>query len=182
MDPELVKGAQVNNEIELFLQVSQTPSEIEKFKSDLLTEQHKRFQAMQGDLDDCEQLVGTWNPANQIKNIYESVDGVYDEIDKFNHSNDAKNDKPGMMSAEVRRDTIATKAKQFNTDLQTLENKFKMMEDVSFEQKKVQLVFGMTEKALEQKAHLNVILERLHVIEKMNQDSPDLEARLQAII
>ena len=87
-----------------------------------------------------------------------------------------------MMSAEVRRDTIATKAKQFNTDLQTLENKFKMMEDVSFEQKKVQLVFGMTEKALEQKAHLNVILERLHVIEKMNQDSPDLEARLQAII
>ncbi len=32
---ELAKGAQVNNEIELFVKVDQTPDEVQKFKGDL---------------------------------------------------------------------------------------------------------------------------------------------------
>jgi len=40
----------------------------------------------------------------------------------------------------------------------------------------------MTERALEQKDHLNIILERLGVLEMMNKESPNLEARLQSIV
>ena len=56
------------------------------------------------------------------------------------------------------------------------------MEDVSYDQQKVALVFSMTESAIEQKDHLDIILERLLVLENMNKESPQLEARLQAII
>ena len=80
-----------------------------------------------------------------------------------------------------RRETIASKAKQFNNDLHTLQNKFAMMEDVNYDRQKVAFVFLMTEQALEQREYLGIILERLKALDKMNQESPQLEARMQAI-
>lgn len=56
------------------------------------------------------------------------------------------------------------------------------MEDVLYDQQKVQLVFDMTERALEQKAHLEIVQERLSVLEKMNKESPNLEAKMQRIV
>ena len=40
----------------------------------------------------------------------------------------------------------------------------------------------MAEKALEQKSNFSTVLERLKVLEKMNEESPNLEARMQKII
>ena len=40
----------------------------------------------------------------------------------------------------------------------------------------------MTERALEQKDHLELLLERLTVLEKINKESPNLEAKVQAIV
>ena len=65
--------------------------------------------------------------------------------------------------------------------MHSLQQKFLHMEDVAYDQQKVALVFDMTERALEQKDHLDIILERLSVIEKMNKESPNLEARMLAI-
>lgn len=78
----------MNNDIELFLKVDESQDEIQKFKSDLLGEQHKRFLVMTGQLDECEKLVGTWNPANKFNNLYETMDTIYDEIDEFNANNE----------------------------------------------------------------------------------------------
>lgn len=40
----------------------------------------------------------------------------------------------------------------------------------------------MTERALEQRAHFDIVQERLSVLEKMNKESPNLEAKLQRIV
>mgnify|MGYP001626734404 CR=1 FL=1 len=40
----------------------------------------------------------------------------------------------------------------------------------------------MTERALEQKDHLELLLERLTVLEKINKESPNLEAKVQGIV
>ena len=84
MNTDMVKGGSVSNDIELFLNVDQTPDQIQTFKSDLLVEQHKRYLALQGELDDCEKTVGSWTPANKFNNIYETMDSIHDEIDEFN--------------------------------------------------------------------------------------------------
>ena len=82
--------------------------------------------ALQADLDDCEQIVGPWNPANKVSSIYDSLDNVHDEIDEFNTNEDSKiAPTPGGSAVAAtpggsRRGTIAMKAKQFNTDLYTL--------------------------------------------------------------
>ena len=89
---------------------------------------------MQAELDDCEQVVGTWNPVNQISNLYEAFDNAYDDINDFNAKDDTvKSGKSGAMPESSRATTISTKAKQFNTDLQPLAQKIKQMEDVSFD-------------------------------------------------
>ena len=46
MEPEIVKGTSLSNDIELFLQVDENQNEIQKFKSELLVEQHKRYISM----------------------------------------------------------------------------------------------------------------------------------------
>jgi len=56
------------------------------------------------------------------------------------------------------------------------------MEDVAYDQQKVDLVFGMTEKALEQKSHLDIILQRLTVLENIHKDSKNLDSRLKRIV
>lgn len=56
------------------------------------------------------------------------------------------------------------------------------MEDVSYEKKKLDLVYLMVERSLEQKGHLDIIVERLKVLESMNKESPNLEAKMQAIV
>ena len=56
------------------------------------------------------------------------------------------------------------------------------MEDVSYDQQKVEMVHDMAQRSLEQKDHLDVILERLNVLENMHKESPNLEARMKSIV
>jgi len=58
------------------------------FKIDLINEQHKKYTAMQNELDECEKLVGPWNPMNNFRNIYDTMDNVHDAIDEFNEVNE----------------------------------------------------------------------------------------------
>ena len=111
---------------------------------------------MQGQLDECEKLVGSWNPNNKISNLYETMDQIYDEIDEFNAQNEDSKIQPTPTAGQVaqtpggsRRNTMSNMAKQFNTDLHNLQTKFSAMEDIAYDEQKIRLVFQMTEKALE---------------------------------
>ena len=55
------------------------------------------------------------------------------------------------------------------------------MQDIAYDKSKVDLVFNTTEKALEQTSHLEIICERMKVLEQMHQESPNLEAKIVAI-
>ena len=52
------------------------------------------------------------------------------------------------------------------------------MDDVMYDQQKIQLVYSMAEKSIEQKEHLEVILERLNVLENIHKESPNLESKM----
>lgn len=43
-------------------------------------------------------------------------------------------------------------------------------------------MFGTTERAIEQNDHLEIILRRLTVLQKMHEDSPNLEERLKNVV
>ena len=50
-----------------------------------------------------------------------------------------------------------------------------------YDQQKIQLVYSMAEKSIEQKEHLEVILERLNVLENIHKESPNLESKMASI-
>ena len=88
----------------------------------MLKEQHKRFLGLQKDLDDCEKLVGGWNPQNNFYNLYETIENVQDDIDEFNAENEETAPTP---TSAIRgsvpqtpggsmRGTISKKIKDFN--------------------------------------------------------------------
>ena len=52
-------------------------------KPDFFSEMYKRFKKMQGELDEFEQVVGTPDPVNYIKNLYDAFDNSYDDINAF---------------------------------------------------------------------------------------------------
>ena len=73
-------------------------------------------------MEECEKVVGTWNPHNKFRNIYETLDSVHDEIDEFNTINEdskiaptpTSNALPAQTPGGSRRGTISAKAKWFN--------------------------------------------------------------------
>ena len=56
------------------------------------------------------------------------------------------------------------------------------MEDVTYDQQKIALVVDITERSLEQRSHLDVIIERLTVLEGMHKKSPNIEAKMNLVI
>ena len=61
--------------------------------------------------------------------------------------------------------SISQKAKAFNQELQLLQAKLHSMQDISYDKSKLDLIFSTTEKALEQRSHLEIVNERMRVIE-----------------
>ena len=55
------------------------------------------------------------------------------------------------------------------------------MQDIAYDKSKIDLVFSTTEKALEQNSHLEIICERMKVLEQMHTESPNLEAKIASI-
>lgn len=56
------------------------------------------------------------------------------------------------------------------------------MEDVAYDEQKIALVFDITERSLEQRKHLDAIIERLNVLESMERERPRIEERLKSIV
>ena len=56
------------------------------------------------------------------------------------------------------------------------------MGDVAYDQQKIALVFDITERSLEQKTHLDVIIERLNVLENMNRESSNIEGKMKSVV
>lgn len=76
-------------------------------------------------------MVGQWNPANRFNNIFEKMADVHDEIEEFNENEESKAAPTPTASQMVpatpggsRQSKISTKAKQFNQDLNQLQQRF----------------------------------------------------------
>ena len=135
--------------------------------------------------------MGPWDPLNNFGNLYEAMVIVHEQIDDFIASTEeqktaptpkAGDQLPPQTPSRRNANSLANKAKMLNSQLLDLQSKLQHMEDVSYEKKKLDLVYLMAERSLEQKGHLDIIVERLKVLESMNKESPNLEAKMQAIV
>jgi hypothetical protein len=64
---------------------------------------------------------------------------------------------------------------EFNGGLDRLKNKFQKMKDVEYDRTKVDYVYEMTKHSLEGNSQIDMLLDRLKMIEQMHQQSPNLK-------
>lgn len=56
------------------------------------------------------------------------------------------------------------------------------MRDIDYDKNKIDLLFYMTEKSIEQFDHVQIVLERLAALEKIHMGSPDLAVQFQSVV
>jgi hypothetical protein len=78
-------------------------------------------------------------------------------------------------------DTNQKRATMFNDELERLENKLATMNDVNYERPKIDFLYGLAEKAIEEQPHLDLIVERLSVLEQIHKQGPNIIAQLDNI-
>lgn len=126
LEPEVVRGASLTDNVELLMQVDQTPSAPQRFKEELQKEQYHKYVAMMGQLDQCEKLVGPWDPLNNFGNLYEAMVIVHEQIDDFIASTEeqktaptpkAGDQLPPQTPSRRNANSLANKAKMLNSQL-----------------------------------------------------------------
>ena len=135
-------------------------------------------------------LVGQWNPLSKFNNVYRMVNHLQDQVDDFNMRQEENTAGPTFVGSRFipmqtpasgfrSGDTMSKKAQEFNDELEKLENKLATMNDVAYDRQKVDFLYSFAERSLEQMPHLELILERLQVLERIHKEAPNVHASLE---
>ena len=133
-----------------------------KLSSDIVN----RFQAVDQSIDKAEKIIGVWKPENQFMTLYSHLDELCDKIEDL--------DTRTM-------DIIGQRAKELNKDLEDIVRNLQSMNDVNYDKNKIDFLFSMLEKAIENEDHVRIIAERLRALEKIHKDSPNIESSIKAL-
>ena len=86
MNPQVIKGVEIADNIELAVKVDDGdhyPSDQNEIKA-LQMEQYQKYLQVLKDLDLCEKRVGPWEPSNNFHNIYNMIDSLQEQIESIN--------------------------------------------------------------------------------------------------
>ena len=72
-------------------------------------------------------------------------------------------------------DKIGNKAKDLNKDLDEILRSLQAMDYIDYDKNKIDFLYDVLEKAMENEEHVGVILDRLTSLEKIHKDSPNID-------
>ena len=86
-----------------------------------------------------------------------------------------------MSTASRSGDSMSKRAQMFNDELEKVDGKLQAMNDVAYEKQKIDFLYTFAERALEQLPHVDLVLERLQVMERIQKEAPNIEAQMETI-
>ncbi|CDW73875.1 UNKNOWN [Stylonychia lemnae] len=134
--------------------------------TDLQKESLKKYQQIDNQVDQCEKIIGLWNPINKFMNIYSILELLCDKVDMLD-------------SKSIEQ--IGSKAKELNKELETTVSRLFSMRDMDYDKNKIDYLYFMTEKSIELFDHAQIIIERLAALEKIHQSSPDMAIQFESV-
>jgi len=134
-------------------------------------------------------LIGQWKPENKFVNLFEVMDTLWEEVEELDENPDSKQQpdhhRQGSFSSNIRSgrqlDSIGKRGKELTMELAKLTKKLAEMPEIDYDKNKIKFVHMFTERALESNEHIQMIVNRLKVIEKIHEDSPDINATIDKI-
>mmetsp|Transcript_29432 Transcript_29432/g.44559 ORF Transcript_29432/g.44559 Transcript_29432/m.44559 type:complete len:115 (+) Transcript_29432:1248-1592(+) len=100
------------------------------------------YMKVDSSIDQCERVLGSWNPSNRFLNMYQHLDEICDKIDSLDTST---------------MNSIGNLAKDLNKDLEEILKNMQIMKEVNYDKSKIDFLFMMVEKAIECEEHVRII-------------------------
>ena len=70
--------------------------------------------------------------------------------------------------------TFAYKSKDMNKELENILTKIQQMREIDYDKNKIDFLYEMVNKALEQGGQVEILIERLQALEKIHKESPNI--------
>ena len=122
------------------------------------------FQDVDQQLDECERVIGHWQPSHKFLSLYSKLDELSDVIEEL----DSKT-----------MDLIGNSAKQLNKELDEILRRMQTLKFVNYDKNKIDYLYELLEKGMESETHVDVVLDRLKTLEKIHKGSPNIEGSIK---
>lgn len=117
-------------------------------------------------LDHIEKTVGYWMPMNKFVCMYRKLDDLGDAVDDL--------DSRTM-------DMIGNRAKELNKDLEDILRRLQQMDYLNYDKNKIDYLYDILLKSLDNEDHVELILDRLKAIENIHKESPNIDGSIKTL-
>ena len=78
-------------------------------------------------------------------------------------------------------DLIGNRAKELNRDLEDILRRLQTMDYINYEKNKIDFLYEILEKAMENEEHVEIVLDRLKSLERIHKESPNIEGSIKTL-
>lgn len=110
--------------------------------------------------------MGTWDPQNKFLRMYDAITELCERVECFD-------------STSLER--IGVRSKKLNKDLDEILSRLQAMETINYEKNKIDFLYDVLEKFMENQEHVDLILDRLKSLEKIHQESPNIDSTIKTL-
>jgi len=125
-----------------------------------------KYQEVDQMIDQVERVVGQWKPGNKFLCMYKKLDELGDRVEEFD---------PAKM------DQLAGSAKALNQDLDSVLRSLQAMDYANDEKNKIDFLYDVLEKAMENEDHVGIVLDRLTSLEKIHKEAPNIDGQISTL-
>ena len=164
-DSRLTDNVTIGDKLELVYDPDLSIAGLGK-ETELQKEQLKKYRQLDSQLDKLEGAIGQWNPLNRFTNLYQAFDNLCERVDQLNQGN---------------IDLVGSKAKELNKELETLVSRFRALRNIDYDPTKVDFLYALTEKSIEQEKSIELIIVRLKAVESIHQESTNISRTFDSV-
>lgn len=78
-------------------------------------------------------------------------------------------------------DLIGNRAKELNRDLEDILRRLQTMDYINYDKNKIDFLYEILEKAMENEEHVEIVLDRLKSLEKIHKESPNIDGSIKTL-
>ena len=78
-------------------------------------------------------------------------------------------------------DLIGNRAKELNRDLEDILRRLQTIDYINYDKNKIDFLYEILEKAMENEEHVEIVLDRLKSLEKIHKESPNIEGSIKTL-
>ena len=111
-------------------------------------------------------MIGQWRPENRFMCMYSKLEELCERVDELD---------PNTLNL------IGNRAKELNKELDEILRRLQALETINYDKNRIDFLYEVLERCLENDEHVDLILERLKSLEKIHKESPNIDGSIKTL-